>query len=143
MVWLHWCFQTVAAGAWPSARHDWTAFGTHDASRHSMAGEPTIKAALVYLMGDWAEIVETWGLQSWSNVLHPCFCCFAVRDDMDRVGELSVVSEPWEAKTHADYEDACRLCERHIVVQHSAASCASGRPPQLYEPGVYQERGHG
>eukprot|EP00974_Lingulodinium_polyedra_P039769 3816176-Lingulodinium_polyedra.AAC.1 len=86
-----------------------------------MAGEPCLKAALVHILGDWAEIAHTWGFQDWSHELHPCFCCVAVRDDMDSVGNLSVVTGPWPAKTHAHYEEACRLCERRAVINDAVA----------------------
>eukprot|EP00974_Lingulodinium_polyedra_P035210 3382138-Lingulodinium_polyedra.AAC.1 len=55
MLWIFWSLKALAAGTWPSERHDGQPFTNGDASRAALAGEPLMKGALVYILGDWAE----------------------------------------------------------------------------------------
>ena len=121
MVWLRWSLGAMAKGRWPSERHDGMPFEALDSTRAAMAGEPLAKAALVYILGDWAEISHTWGFPDWSNLFHPCFCCTAVREELDDVGELSAVSPPFPAKDHASYDQACGHCEKVVQVRDAVA----------------------
>ena len=120
MLWLRWSFQAMAEAKWPDSRHDGLSFAAQDAEvRQAMASKPLIKATLVHILGDWAEIAHTWGFPDWSHVIHPCFCCFAVRDDLFLLGNMSVITDPFPSKTHADYQKACQLCEMHVVIANS------------------------
>ena len=124
MQWLLWSLRACASGRWPASRHDGKPFATAgDAHRASMVDEPLFKGALVHILGDWAEISHTWGFPDWSNVLHPCYCCTSVKDDLRQVGSLSPLSEPWPMKDHAAYVRACNGCERLVQVT-SAESLA-------------------
>ena len=113
---ISWSLRALASGRWPTERHDGRPFTAVDGNRATLAGEPLMKAALVYILGDWAEISHTWGFPDWSSVMHPCFCCQVVKDDLQLVGDLSPVTEPFPAKDHAVYEEACRLAEKVVLV---------------------------
>ena len=132
MLFIAWSLKSLAAGKWPSARHDGRPFTAVDGNRAALAGEPLMKAALVYILGDWAEISHTWGFPDWSSVLHPCFCCHAVKDDLRLVGDTSPVSEPFPTKDHAAYEEACRLAEKVVTVPTALVLARLHGIPRVY-----------
>ena len=115
---LSWCFGSLATGRWPKRRHDDSAFGASDERRQMLAnnGGHFPKFALVHVKGDWAEMVHTFGLQSWNTLFHPCFCCHVIRDHLGVSGDVSPVSSPYREKTAADYEEACSACEILVEV---------------------------
>ena len=53
---IRWSFSCLAEGQWPSTRHDSTPFLDSDATRASKSGQRLIKAAVVHLKGDWADL---------------------------------------------------------------------------------------
>eukprot|EP00974_Lingulodinium_polyedra_P129989 11212131-Lingulodinium_polyedra.AAC.1 len=75
-----------------------------------------MKAALVQIKGDWAEYVNTFGLPSWSDLWHPCFCCTATRDQLYEIGSTSAVCGPFPEVSHEAYAQACDNCERWVVI---------------------------
>ena len=98
MVWLRWSLEAMAHGRWPTARHDGSAFQGRGNTRAAMAGDPLVKAALVYILGDWAGTSHEWGFPGWTDVLNP-------RD-------LSAHTPPFPVKDHNSYEQACHHCEK-------------------------------
>ena len=116
MVFLRWCVDSLAEGRLPRARHDGTSFTGADAARAAMAGEAGIKGAIIDILGDWSEIAHTWGVPDWSNVFHPCFCCFATRDELGDLGDLDVANGPRPTKTHVDYVRACAACDKTFAI---------------------------
>ena len=114
--WLAWSFRALTTGEWPATRHDGQPFLANEAWRAGKATTPLIKAALVNLKGDWADIVHTWGFCQWNHVTNPCFACWSDRDHLPDIGDTSAVSGPCRAKTPGDYDEACRKCEIVAVV---------------------------
>ena len=51
---LHWSFCALAAGVFPTARHDQRAWMAEDGDRMALAGlDMSARGALVYIKGDW------------------------------------------------------------------------------------------
>ncbi len=126
---MAWSFQALANGQWPLQRHDGLPFGaegTADEQRRSKAGLPLMKCALLHIKGYWAEIVHTFGFCGWSHVLHPCFCYWSTKDQLELVGATSTCSGPFTCKSPTDFIDACTYWERLVTVadryQHAALS---------------------
>ena len=73
---LHWELCALAEGIHPTNRHDRADWAEAAHKRRDLAGKPMgIKAALLFLKGDWAEFAATFGFPSWGDLLRPCFCC--------------------------------------------------------------------
>ena len=114
---LSWSLAALATGQNPSARHDGKPFDVDtERTRYEEAGMPCMRGAVVYVKGDWQEFASTLGLPNWSSVTHPCFCCWALRDELYTIGRLSLVESPYERKTAEQYNDACSNCERLVWV---------------------------
>ena len=109
---LRWCLTSLAAGVYPSSRHDGTAWQTTDSMREQLAGKAMqFKAAVVYILGDWAEFCERLGFPTWQSSLRPCFCCSASGQHLYQTSGVSVLGAPWHVNTDADFADACKKCE--------------------------------
>ena len=92
MHWLKWSLQALARGFWPDTRHDGSPFDTGtDSARSAMAGKPLMKAALIFILGDWAEVSHTWGFPDWSSVLNPCFAALLSRMTCPWWGPVSCI----------------------------------------------------
>ena len=71
-----WSIEALAKGVWPSCRHDGSAWRDSDSERASKAGQPVqLKAAVIYIKGDWAEYAHTFAFPAWSDGLRPCWAC--------------------------------------------------------------------
>ena len=124
---LAWSLDSLAAGHHPEKRHDGTDFGDSERTRHELAGSECMLGAVVYIKGDWQEFTATIGLPTWQDLWHPCFKCWATREQLFTVGDLSAMSSPHEPKLPHDYEEACERCERHVEIEdaHTHAKIAS------------------
>ena len=95
---------------------DQTPFGPGDEDRATTANNPLMRAALLFVKGDWSEFTHTFGLPTWGSLWNPCFCSKATRDEMRNIGDVSPTSGPFEAKTAEGYDEACSGCERLVWV---------------------------
>ena len=116
MSFLDWSFTALARGEMPTSRHDGREWQPDDVRRSTAAGNAIITAAVTQVKGDWSEFANTLGLYPWNANLHPCFCCTSTRDDLNKLGDFSDTRGPFEEKTPAQYEAACRICELVVVV---------------------------
>jgi hypothetical protein len=116
---LTWSLKALAEGVYPAVRHDGSPFGPSEAHRQAQANQPMMKAALIHIKGDWAEIVHCFGFCSWSSVLNPCWCCWASKDQLPDVRNTSVCDGPCPEKSPADYELACSSCEKLVTVANA------------------------
>ena len=112
--WIHWNLEALSKGLMPATRHDGSPWGDADSSYKP--GASLIKAALVSIKADWGEIVNTLGFVGWGALLHPCYCCCATKDDLDKLGDFSALDEPFAATTQAQYDAACAACETTCYV---------------------------
>ena len=116
--WLRWSIEALAAGHMPSMRHDRSEFLLpEDTDRAARAGKALTKGAIVMIKADWQEYAKGLGLPYWSNLMHPCFCCHASRDQLQFLGSFGPSSAPFKAKVHREYEEACAACEIWIDVR--------------------------
>ena len=134
---LAWSFSSLAAGAYPSGRHDSGAFGEGDELRLHRRGQTIPRMALVYIKADWAEFTHSLGMCSWQTLLHPCFVCWSSKDALHESAGFSPISSHSPLKTPEDYDDACASCEFQVRI-------ATRREQSLVLGQLrYDKRGHG
>ena len=87
-----WSFQHLAAGTWPSARHDGSPWTPADSKRRKRSGSKLpLRAALVEIRGDWAFMKETFGLPAWNEVGGLCWLCSCTPADLRQTSSQA----PW------------------------------------------------
>ena len=117
MEWVKWSTRCCANGVYPMRRHDGSPFTEEEQHRADRAGSlMRLKAAVVYVKGDWAEFCERFGFPTHSSTMRPCFCCSAYGDALFRPLGVSVVETPWHTNTAADFESAFTRCEVRVVL---------------------------
>jgi hypothetical protein len=73
---LSWSLRIAAAGVWPVARHDESAFSKADCHRAKQAGQPLgVRAALAEVRGDWKMFGEVFGFPKWNTKAGVCWRC--------------------------------------------------------------------
>jgi hypothetical protein len=73
---LSWSLGLAAAGVWPAARHDASAFSKADCKRAKRAGQPLgLRAALAEVRGDWKMFGEVFGFPKWNTKAGVCWRC--------------------------------------------------------------------
>ena len=116
-----WMLQALADKIYPLTRHDHKPWDELDRVRASLAGTALrIRAALLYLKTDWAEIAGTFVFPSWTDSLRPCFGCNSTTDNFQQLSGVSALSSGiFRENTVLDYEEARLRCEHHIVMDKS------------------------
>jgi hypothetical protein len=115
---LHWELKTLAEGIHPATKHDGTEWTESDNLRKDRAGTLLgIKAALMFLKGDWMEFAATFGFPSWSDAIRPCFLCNMYGTFMYLIESMTLdrFCTGFRANEEDDYFDACDRCE--VLVQ--------------------------
>jgi len=84
-----------------------------------MAGKAFgFKIAILFIKGDLGEQHSTWGLPSTASDEHPCAKCKSDSSNFFNLSGLNALGGlPFERKTHAEYEAACRLCEIRVPLR--------------------------
>ena len=113
---LSWSFEALALGKFPSRRHDGLPFGGSERTRLEEANMPCMRGAVVYIKGDWQEFSKTMAIPTWQSLTNPCFACWATKDELYSVGDLSALQSPQERKDANHYDAACANCERQVLV---------------------------
>ena len=96
-----WSMEALAAGLWPSVRHDQQTWSKADIARKKQAGQALgIRGVLCEVRGDWSMYSSIFRLGGWSKKKHCCWKCDCNRDDMFDFTE----SAPWRSKrmSHMD-----------------------------------------
>ena len=70
--------------------------------------------------GDWAEFASSLGFPTWKSLAAPCFCCNGHTDNLYDFLRINALSLPWQEHKQEDYEHACQLCERWVVIETTA-----------------------
>ena len=111
-----WSLRALAAGIWPTRRHDGSPFLRCDEARARRAGEAMrTRWACLYIKGDWAEYAGSLGLPPWNDALRPCYECPAFGAAQYIALGNSMTSLRWDINDESDYDRACRRCE--IIVE--------------------------
>ena len=125
---LVWSFRCLASKKHPGSRHDNKPWHHKDLGRSRMAGLPGgIRAAVVQLKGDWAELCARLGYPTWSSNLRPCFLCNCPKADLGQVAGCSLLAFPHRTNTPDDYKtaiDRCRVDVTLTAAQHRALRLA-------------------
>jgi hypothetical protein len=134
---VHWSVSALAAGVYPTERHDGAAWAERDARRASLGGQRLrYRGAIVRFKGDWSEFCEILGLPTWASNTRPCFTCNALPDKWCNPEGVSVLSFPWHVNEDADYEVACSRAELWARLTEPIRL-------QLIPPMSYDRRHHG
>ena len=108
---LHHCFASLAEGTFPETQWDGSAW--IDSSRAWLAGKALrLKAALLYILGDWAEFCNTIGFINWQSVVSPCIFCICRKVEWTADLALSAIQWPWGLVDHALYDANCAMMEQ-------------------------------
>ena len=114
---LAWALGILVAGVRPHVRHDKRPL---EGNMAIQAGQPLgFLGAVLLVKGDWAEFSHTLGFPSWSTVEQPCFKCFSTggpEGNWRQVSGHSPLAAAWPTKRLQDYKDACRRCEKEVVI---------------------------
>jgi len=114
---LAWSFNAMAAGMCPGSRHDHKPWRPLDHIRQAVAGcQMSWRAAIMYVKIDMMEFVTTFGFPSWMTAVAPCPFCHCTLDNWSAIAGISPLSLPWALRTFEDYQQACRRCERWVLV---------------------------
>ena len=115
---LAWSFISLAAGKFPTTRHDDGEWLESDGYRQKLAGKPMkMKAILLQIKADWSEFTTTFGFPNWQSTQDPCMFCKCDSGNMlTGLSKCVLAKSQWEEKTFADYDEACRRCEFQIVI---------------------------
>lgn len=70
---ISWSLKALAAGLWPTQRHDGTPCRHED--RHRFASRSLPRGALVEIRGDWKMYGETFHLPKWNSSSGICWMC--------------------------------------------------------------------
>ena len=109
---LHWSLSSLASGVFPARRHDGGEWRNSDERRASLAGLATsVRGAVVFWKGDWAEFCLSMGFPVWSHNTHPCLFCTASRAQLYEFSGATPLHMPSPLKTHADYVAECERVE--------------------------------
>jgi hypothetical protein len=112
-----WSLQSLGDGLFPAARHDGQPFSELDKGRALLAGKKLpLRAACLWIKGDWAEFCITFGLPSWADSVRPCYMCNAHGANLYTVPGNSTDGLRWESNVDSAYEAACQRCLRRVVV---------------------------
>lgn len=123
---LKWSIDSLAAGVWPSSRHDgpWGA----DQRREAKSGTPLgFRGALLHLKGDWSEFSHRLGFADWSSKLYCCLFCQATRENRFKLEGFSPLTSPWLPVSQREVNDACLKCEVWVLLtkeQHAEVRAA-------------------
>ena len=96
-----WSMEALAAGTWPSVRHDKQSWSLADRARKKQAGQTLgINGVLCEVRGDWSMYSSLFRLGGWSKNQHCCWKCDCNKDDMFDFTQ----SAPWRSKrlSHMD-----------------------------------------
>ena len=116
-----WSLDALSCGAWPSARHDESAWLESDRGRSMKSGaRMNFKAACLYVKADWAEYAHTMGLPTWHDHNRPCFGCNAHGTDMYVTTGNTPEQLRWVANDESHWDTACSLCEINVDIASDA-----------------------
>ena len=115
---LNWQIECLAEGKRPSMRHDGKEWQANDQIRATMAGQESVKAAVVFIKGDWAEYGNTMGFPTWNNRQRPCYCCNASPGNMQNMLGISASNLLNRSNEEQDYFNDCERCEIRIVLRN-------------------------
>lgn len=116
-VWLRWSLECLAAGTFPTSRHDGEPWRASDEARANRGGQPLgVQGCVIFLKGDWAEMTTTMGFPAWSSSMRPCFLCNATPARMYVTEGINPGSLPWRSNASGEYSSACGRCEHWVVL---------------------------
>ena len=75
-----------------------------------------LRAAVLFVKGDWSEYVTSFGLPSWQDARRPCFACNASGSGLKDFEGAGPLSAPHREHEEGDYEAACALCEQVVLM---------------------------
>jgi len=120
-VYLAWAMEAMQRGVFPERRHDGTEWDDGDPNA-ALAGTRMVHPCVcIYFKADWGEYAPTIGLPAWSAALYPCKDCHVDQEQLCHVDRSCADQFPFTRTTGDDYEAACRLCERRVVIVNRAA----------------------
>lgn len=121
---LHWELKILSEGRYPLIRDDGSPFTEHEQERQARAGTSfPIKAALLFLKGDWMEFASTFGFPNWQDGIRPCMICNMFGDRFYDLlsATLDRFCDGFQMNDDDDYFAACDRCEIkvHITMQRN------------------------
>jgi len=139
---LVWGFRALAAGVWPTGRHDGAPFDVpSDGRRLALAGQLLIdgnRGVLLEYRADMLQLVAGLGLPSYSRAEHPCMLCWCTWAQLYEV----TAADTWTWRSAESYttaflsstirravnEQQFRVIARFLQCSRKLRGCAITRP---------------
>lgn len=116
---IAWSLRAMAAGRYPSERHDKKPWQSADFGRASFGGEELgWRAAVILIKGDWAEYAHSLGFPTSADNRAPCPLCVTDKASLFQLRGYSAQGMPNVLRTQAAYEAACSACEKEVIIDN-------------------------
>ena len=116
---ISWQLEAMQTHRRPPAMHNGAAW-----AQGSVPDDPSLpfNACLIYIKGDWMEHLRTIGLASWGQHHACCQFCTLVKSELHTLADQFSSDNgcPWQLRTHSDYDESCRLCDRTVQINTQA-----------------------
>ena len=117
---LAWSLRSLASNTFPGARADGKIWHNRDENRQLRAGSTgQIRAAIVQIKGDWAELCSRLGYPTWSSKSRPCFLCNSQPEELGKVTGCSLFNFPHRLNSSDDYKSAISRCTFDVSVSEA------------------------
>ena len=117
--WINWSLTALTEGlVCPLMRHDGQCWRENDSVRKLSAGvRIAVRAAILFIKGDWMEYATSLGLPTWRDGIRPCFACNETPQGMYDYSKVSDAGMSSRLNQLGDYDAACARCELHVTLQ--------------------------
>ena len=115
---LRFQLEFLAAGVYPTSRHNNEHWLPSDCWRELLAGAALgFTGVCLFIKGDWVELSTTLGMPTWKDELAPCLCCHCPKtEQFYNFRNFLADSMTWDEALPNEYEEACRKCEKKIML---------------------------
>ena len=114
-----WMYKTARRGSSATERHDTTPWDPLDPLSELV--EFGFACILLFIKGDWQELIKNLGLAHYSSWINPCFLCTATTKELHNLYRSCTLAEwPFDLRDGDSYDQYCSACEHRIVLENEA-----------------------
>ena len=124
LIFLRWGMDAAAEGTFPDAAHDGDLVGWRSTIALFGMDSPF---CCIFFKGDWGEMQPTIAFPTFSHNYHSCTICFSPKEALQDYTEFTCAGCPYDLKTYAHVDAACRDCEIVVVLTEALHSYIRAR----------------